>query len=56
VRADGHIDSGRVITNDLGRSAADETLQALQVARFRPRMVEDTAVDTPGVRFRQAFK
>jgi hypothetical protein len=31
-------------------------LQALQVARFRPRMVEDTAVDTPGVRFRQAFK
>jgi tetratricopeptide (TPR) repeat protein len=56
VRADGHIDSGRMITNDLGRSAADETLQALQVARFRPRMVEDTAVDTPGVRFRQAFK
>ena len=38
VRADGHIDSGRMITNDLGRSAADETLQALQVARFRPRM------------------
>lgn len=56
VRADGHIESGRVIANDLGRSAADETLQALQVARFRPRMVEDTAVDTPGVRFRQAFK
>jgi hypothetical protein len=56
VRADGHVDSGRVITNDLGRSAADETLQALQVARFRPRMVEDAAVDTPGVRFRQAFR
>jgi hypothetical protein len=56
VRADGHVDSGRVITNELGRSAADETLQALQIARFRPRMVDDAAVDTPGVRFRQAFK
>jgi tetratricopeptide (TPR) repeat protein len=56
VRADGHTEGSRVMTNDLGRSAADETLQALQVARFRPRMVEDAAVDTPGVRFRQAFK
>jgi tetratricopeptide (TPR) repeat protein len=56
VRADGHIDGGRVITNDLGRSAADETLQALQVARFRPRMVDDAAVDTSGVRLRQAFR
>ena len=56
VRADGHVDSGRVVSNELGRSAADETLQALQIARFRPRMVADTAVDTPGVRFRQPFK
>jgi len=56
VRADGQIDGGHVIASELGRSAADETLQALQVARFRPRMVDDTAVDTPGVRFRQAFR
>jgi hypothetical protein len=56
VRADGQVESGRVISNELGRSAADEMLQALQVARFRPRMIEDAAVDTPGVRFRQAFR
>jgi hypothetical protein len=55
VRADGHVESGRVITSELGRSAADETLQALQVARFRPRMAAGTLVDTPAVRFRQAF-
>lgn len=56
VRADGRVESGRVITSELGRSAADETLQALQVARFRPRMQEGAAVDTNGVRFRQSFK
>ena len=55
VRADGHVDSGRVIASELGRSAADETLQALQVARFRPRMAQGAAVDTTGVRLRQAF-
>jgi outer membrane biosynthesis protein TonB len=55
VRADGQVDGGRVIASELGRSAADETLQALQVARFRPRMVEGTPVDTPAVRLRQAF-
>jgi hypothetical protein len=38
-----------------GKSAADETMQALQVARFRPRMVNGQALDTTGVRFRQPF-
>jgi len=56
VRADGEVDSGRVIMSELGKSVADETLQALKVARYRPRMVEGTALDTEGVRFRQAFR
>jgi hypothetical protein len=55
VRADGQVDGERVIASELGRSAADQTLQALKVARFRPRMVEGTAVETAGVRFRQTF-
>jgi tetratricopeptide (TPR) repeat protein len=55
VRADGHVDSERVITREPGKSAADETLQALQAARFRPRMVDGTALDTEDVRFRQVF-
>ncbi len=56
VRSDGRVDSERVVTRDPGKSAADETLQALQAARFRPRMVDGAAVDTAGVRFRQAFR
>jgi hypothetical protein len=56
VRADGRIDRERVLTREPGKSAADETLQALQVARYRPRMVDGAALDTAGVRFRQVFK
>jgi TonB family protein len=55
VRPDGQVDGERVIASELGRSAADETLQALKAARFRPRMVEGTALETQGVRFRQRF-
>ena len=56
VRSDGRVDSERVVAREPGKSAADETLQALQAARFRPRMVGGAAVDTDGVRFRQAFR
>jgi tetratricopeptide (TPR) repeat protein len=56
VLADGSVDGERVIAREPGKSAADETLQALRVARFRPRMVEGTTLDTAGVRFRQPFK
>jgi tetratricopeptide (TPR) repeat protein len=55
VRADGHVDNERVVMRAPGKSAADETMQALQVARFRPRMVNGQALDTTGVRFRQPF-
>ena len=48
--------SERVIVRDPGKSAADETLQAIRFARYRPRMVDGTAIDTPRVRFRQPFK
>ena len=56
VRSDGRVDSERVIAREPGKSAADETLQALQAARYRPRVVDGAALDTAGVRFRQAFR
>jgi hypothetical protein len=56
VRSDGHVDRERVLTREPGKSAADETLQALQAARYRPRIVDGKPVDTEGVRFRQAFR
>jgi tetratricopeptide (TPR) repeat protein len=56
VRSDGQVDNERVIARDPGKSAADETLQALQAARFRPRMVGGAPLDTDNVRFRQVFR
>jgi tetratricopeptide (TPR) repeat protein len=56
VRADGQVDSERVIIREPGKSAADETLLALKAARFRPRMVGGTPLGTQGVRFRQDFR
>ena len=56
VRADGHVERERVLTREAGKSAADETLQALQAARYRPRIVDGKPVDTEGVRHRQTFK
>ncbi len=56
VRSDGHVDRERVLEREPGKSAADETLQALQAARYRPRMVDGKSLDTEGVRFRQAFR
>lgn len=56
VRADGRIDGERVVVRDLGKSAADEVMQALRVARFRPRVVGGKAVATDNVRFRQVFR
>jgi hypothetical protein len=56
VRADGRVDGERVIAREPGKSAADETLEALQAARFRPRVLDGTTLDTEGVRFRQAFR
>jgi hypothetical protein len=56
VRADGRIDSERVVVRDLSKSAADEVIEALRVARFRPRIVGGKAVATENVRFRQVFR
>jgi hypothetical protein len=56
VHTDGRVGRERVLLREPGKSAADETLQALQAARYRPRMVDGKALDTEGVRLRQAFR
>lgn len=56
VRADGHIDDERVVERGLGKSAVDEIVSALHASRFRPRVIDGKAVDTEGVRLRQAFR
>jgi tetratricopeptide (TPR) repeat protein len=56
VRADGRIDSERVVNREAGKSSVDETLSALRAARFRPRVIDGRAVDTEGVRYREVFR
>jgi tetratricopeptide (TPR) repeat protein len=56
VRADGRIDSERVVRREAGKSSVDETLSALRAARFRPRVIDGRAVDTERVRYREVFR
>jgi tetratricopeptide (TPR) repeat protein len=56
VRADGRVQSERVIERDATKTMVDETLSALRAARYRPRFVNGKAEDTPAVTFRQIFR
>lgn len=55
VRADGRVQSERVIERDATKTMVDETLSALRAARYRPRFVNGKPEDTLDVRYRQIF-
>ena len=55
VRSDGRSDGERVVNRQAGKTAVDETLLALHVARFRPRMIDGRPIETQGVRHREVF-
>jgi tetratricopeptide (TPR) repeat protein len=55
VHADGRSGGERVLVREAGKTAADETLLALQLARYRPRIVDGRAIAVEGVRHRQVF-
>ena len=55
VRSDGRVHSERVIDRHATKSMVDETLSALQAARYRPRFAEGKPQDTPAVTYRQLF-
>ena len=44
-----------MIDRELGKSTVDEVLAALRAARYRPRFEAGRALDTEGVRLRQAI-
>ena len=56
VRANGRIDGERVVNREAGKSSVEETLNALRTARFRPRVIDGRAVDTPGMRYEEVFR
>ncbi|MBB6091756.1 tetratricopeptide (TPR) repeat protein [Povalibacter uvarum] len=55
VRADGRVQSERVIARDATKTMVDETLSALRAARYRPRFVNGKPEDTLKVTYRQIF-
>lgn len=54
VRADGSVQTPRVIERNVTKSMVDETLDALRAARYRPRVIDGQPVDSRVV-MRQSF-
>jgi tetratricopeptide (TPR) repeat protein len=55
VRADGTVQTPKVLQRNVTKSMVDETLDALRSARFRPRVVNGEPVEVRGVQLRQSF-
>ena len=56
VTAEGAVKQPTVITADASPRQIGATLEALNNARYRPRLENDAPVDTPGVRYRETFR
>lgn len=55
VAADGSVSGARVVDHDTRDSYVDDVLDAMRIARFRPKFVDGQAVETPGVTYREVF-
>jgi tetratricopeptide (TPR) repeat protein len=55
VGADGRVKARKLISNEGGEEMAEETLEAADTARYRPRFVDDNPVETTGVRLTQTY-
>jgi len=55
VTADGGIRDPRVVADGSDERMANQSLRAVETARYRPRLVDGQPTDTPGVRFVQPF-
>jgi tetratricopeptide (TPR) repeat protein len=56
AHSDGHVDGERIVDRAATKSMADDTIQSISVARFRPRLTNGELVDTEGVRYRQGLR
>jgi TonB family protein len=54
VRADGSVETPRVLERNVTKSMVDETLDSLRAARYRPRVVDGQPVQSRMV-MRQSF-
>jgi hypothetical protein len=55
VRADGSVQTPKVIERNVTKSMVDETLDALRSARYRPRVIDGAPVESRKVVLRQSF-
>jgi tetratricopeptide (TPR) repeat protein len=55
VGADGRVKARKLISNEGDEEMAEETLEAADTARYRPRFVDDNPVETTGVRLTQTY-
>ena len=55
VAADGSVSDARVVDHDTRDRYADDILDAMRAARFRPKFVDGQAVATPAITYREVF-
>lgn len=55
VGADGAVSDARVVDHDTRDRYADQILDAVRAARFRPKFVDGQAVATPAMTYREVF-
>jgi tetratricopeptide (TPR) repeat protein len=55
VAADGSVSGARIVDHATRDRYADDVLDAVRAARFRPKFVDGQAVATPGITYREVF-
>ena len=55
VGADGSVSDARIVDHDTRDRYADDILDAMRAARFRPKFVDGQAVATPAMTYREVF-
>jgi tetratricopeptide (TPR) repeat protein len=55
VAADGSVSGASIVDHDTRDRYADDVLDAVRAARFRPKFVDGQAVATPGITYREVF-
>ena len=53
VAATGSVDEARIVAHDPRQQYADDILDAIRVARFRPKFVDGSPVAAPGIIYRE---
>ena len=56
VRSDGTVQDAKVTEQDASSRQANDTLEAVLAARYRPKFVDGAPIDAPGISHREVFR